>query len=318
MPIETLLESIFRDRAGVGEGGLAGAVLGTLAVSVIEPMYVAAGFTLYLQRRTMLEGWDIELRFRHLTDRVAAAAPRMAAALAALAFGCALLAAPFAPALAQAQPPPPKEASQEIKRVMESPEFGQMEKRRRLKYVGPTWESKEETKSSKFDLSWLGSLVRFFSEAARFLAWAGGALLLAVALYFLARYVRLRMGRNGPRERPDFLFGLDVRPQSLPDDVAAAASTLAREGRTREALSLLYRGALVRFLDQGMEFLRGDTEGDCQRKVDRAAPEAKRSFFRKLVAAWQSLAYGHRAVGTETVLELAGEWRRQFSPEAAR
>ena len=288
-----------------------GAVLGTLAVSLIEPMYVAAGFTLYLQRRTMLEGWDIELRFRHLTDRVAAAAPRMAAALAAFAFGCAILAAPSMTAHAQAPSQPRKDAAQEIKRVMESPEFGQMEKRRGIRYIGPTWDSKDEKKST-YDFAWVEKLARFFSEAARFIAWTGGAILLAVALYFLARYVRLRAGRNGPRERPDFLFGLDVRPESLPDDVAGAAAALAREGRTREALSLLYRGALVRFLDQGLEFLRGDTEGDCQRKVDRAVPEGPRSFFRRLVAAWQSLAYGHRAVGADAVITLAGEWREQL------
>jgi hypothetical protein len=42
--------------------------LGTLsmlaALSVIAPFYVAAGFALYLGRRTELEAWDLELRFR--------------------------------------------------------------------------------------------------------------------------------------------------------------------------------------------------------------------------------------------------------------
>jgi hypothetical protein len=42
--------------------------LGTLcmlaAMSVIAPFYVAAGFALYLGRRTELEAWDLELRFR--------------------------------------------------------------------------------------------------------------------------------------------------------------------------------------------------------------------------------------------------------------
>jgi hypothetical protein len=37
-----------------------------LALSIIEPLYVAAGFALYLNRRTHLEGWDIELTFRRL------------------------------------------------------------------------------------------------------------------------------------------------------------------------------------------------------------------------------------------------------------
>ena len=43
-----------------------------LAFSIIEPFYVAAGFTLYLNRRTELEGWDIELGFRTLATRLEA------------------------------------------------------------------------------------------------------------------------------------------------------------------------------------------------------------------------------------------------------
>ena len=40
-------------------------VLYWLAMSVIAPFYVAAGFSLYLTRRTELEAWDLELVFRH-------------------------------------------------------------------------------------------------------------------------------------------------------------------------------------------------------------------------------------------------------------
>jgi hypothetical protein len=39
------------------------------AVTVIEPFYVAAGFALYLNRRTQLEAWDIELALRSLNQR---------------------------------------------------------------------------------------------------------------------------------------------------------------------------------------------------------------------------------------------------------
>ena len=42
-----------------------------MGVSLVEPVYVAAGFSLYLNRRTLLEGWDIELCFRRLARRVA-------------------------------------------------------------------------------------------------------------------------------------------------------------------------------------------------------------------------------------------------------
>ena len=44
-----------------------------VALSLIEPLYVASGFTLYLNRRTELEGWDIEIAFRQLAARRASA-----------------------------------------------------------------------------------------------------------------------------------------------------------------------------------------------------------------------------------------------------
>jgi len=42
-----------------------------LIISIIEPLYVAAGFALYLNRRTHLEGWDIELIFRRIATHLA-------------------------------------------------------------------------------------------------------------------------------------------------------------------------------------------------------------------------------------------------------
>jgi hypothetical protein len=107
-----------------------------------------------------------------------------------------------------------------------------------------------------------------------------------------------------------------VRPESLPDDVAAAAEALARESRVREALSLLYRGSLVRFMDSGIEFLHGDTEGDCMRRVEGAETPRRKSYFRRLVTHWEVLAYGHHAVSMEAAISLAGAWRDTFPAEA--
>ncbi len=46
-----------------------------LVLIVWEPIYVACGFSLYLNRRTILEGWDIELAFRRLRQRLGGVAP---------------------------------------------------------------------------------------------------------------------------------------------------------------------------------------------------------------------------------------------------
>ncbi len=43
-------------------------IFSSLAIGIIEPLYVAAGFALYLNRRTRLEAWDIELGFRRIAN----------------------------------------------------------------------------------------------------------------------------------------------------------------------------------------------------------------------------------------------------------
>ncbi|KRG68330.1 hypothetical protein [Pseudoxanthomonas dokdonensis] len=44
-----------------------------LATSVVEPFFVGAGFGLYLNRRTQLEAWEVEIVFRRLRQRLASA-----------------------------------------------------------------------------------------------------------------------------------------------------------------------------------------------------------------------------------------------------
>jgi hypothetical protein len=51
-----------------------------LAVTLVEPFYVAAGFALYINRRVALEGWDIEVAFRRLASRLEAPEPGSPAA----------------------------------------------------------------------------------------------------------------------------------------------------------------------------------------------------------------------------------------------
>ncbi len=42
----------------------AGLACFALAVAIVEPFFVGAGFAMYLNRRVELEAWDIEQEFR--------------------------------------------------------------------------------------------------------------------------------------------------------------------------------------------------------------------------------------------------------------
>jgi hypothetical protein len=52
------------------------------AETLVEPYYVAAGFSLYLSRRTELEGWDLELAFLRIGARLRASGVVVSGALA--------------------------------------------------------------------------------------------------------------------------------------------------------------------------------------------------------------------------------------------
>ena len=64
-----MFERLFGSRPDTGSWGMEATLVYALAVTAIEPFYVAGGFSLYLNRRTLLEGWDIELELRRCAGR---------------------------------------------------------------------------------------------------------------------------------------------------------------------------------------------------------------------------------------------------------
>ncbi|ELP96038.1 putative transmembrane protein, partial [Xanthomonas translucens DAR61454] len=70
---------------------------GWLATTLIEPFFVGAGFGLYLNRRTEIEAWDVEMALRRLRERLGGAAPLLLALVLLGAPGAALRAQTAAP-----------------------------------------------------------------------------------------------------------------------------------------------------------------------------------------------------------------------------
>ncbi|MBI2313694.1 MAG: hypothetical protein HYU77_14435 [Betaproteobacteria bacterium] len=167
--------------------------------------------------------------------------------------------------------------------------------------------------------------VKLFGEIGRILAHLSEALLWALVLFGVALvliHYRRWIGffsRPAPRVAdvaPEQLFGLDLRPESLPADIPGAARDLWQQGRHREALSLLYRGALsVLVVERGVELGRSATEEECLRIVAARTDARLADYFRRLVAAWQAAAYASRvpqaAEGRILWEEWAGHFRRR-------
>jgi hypothetical protein len=288
-----------------------------VAVSLVEPLYVAAGFALYLNRRTQLEAWDLEVALRRLNEK---AAPAMPARLGTLAAGAALaLALTYAPGAALAAPPQPG-AQQQIQEVLKAKEFTQYREVRKWRYTGPgfSWDSTD--KRRKDDGADWENLGRFIAELARALLWGLAAALIAAALYYLVRnWPKWRSGGASERQVPlPALFGMDIRPESLPPNVPDAARALIAAGRVRDALSLLYRGALsVLVHRERLDLGAGATENDCLRLVRERCAAPTALYFARLVLAWQGAAYAARVPEAAVAVEMCAGWSARFAAEAA-
>ena len=279
------------------------------AVSIVEPLYVAAGFALYLNRRAALEGWDIELRLRRLDARLGRASALVAVLALAFALG---LGAP-SPASAEA-----RSAAEEIREVLRAPEFQEYRERGRWVYRGDRAERGDATAESS-DLDFLGKLAQLLADLQQYLLWT----LVVVAAVAFA----VLLHRRAPRwfappaakyRPPDALFGLALAPESLPDDVAGAAAELVRAGRLREALALLYRGALSVLVHRDhVPLAEGDTEGDCVRAARGALPEPAAAYFARLVQAWTHAAYAGRPPDADAATRLCREWTPHFGARPA-
>ena len=297
---------------------LAGALL---CMSLIAPFYVASGFALYLHRRSELEGWDIEISFRKISERMQQQKNKGFARFGTFLLGAVLVGALSLPGPAEAaQRVSPATAKPVIEQVLADEAFGRYEETSHWKYVGP-----EDSEESNDD-SWVPDLVEalfkrlagFFegyAEIGKVLMWVAGISLVVYLLYRLAGntdwFQGLARGRkNQPRVMPEQLFGLDLRPDQLPDDPAAAARKLINEGAYREALSLLYRGALVFLVtQQHIEVPDSATEQECQDLVEQQRSSQEAAYFSELTATWLKMAYGHISPEVEQVVLLCDQWQ---------
>lgn len=295
-----------------------------------EPIYVACGFSLYLNRRTVLEAWDLELVFRRLRQR-------LGSAVAVLLLAVGLLVLPPTPHAMADQPTPAKPlstpaASQAIKHLLEQPPFKNPETVTRYRFgEDKTTQRAKSTGDARLP-AWLESLFKKLnSDTFKSLALVMEVLLWSLLIAGIAlvawRYrdwlhafvSRRRSARPAPTQPvPSQLFGLDMGLETLPDDIASAAEQLWAKN-PREALGLLYRGLLSRLLhDFNLPLKNADTEGQVLEHVRHLQQPQLLAFSDDLTRHWQNLAYGHRIPPPLAQQQLCTHWRSLFNSEAAQ
>jgi hypothetical protein len=311
-----------------------------LAVSetLFEPLYVASGFSLYLNRRSELEGWDLELAFRRMQQRLdglRVGGPVVAILVAAVFIPWfspnAVWALPVAVGepgvgtsavvvpLNKGLPPALDLAPEKARRIAQDPVFGHNE----IEWV---WMPRMDPATPRSDGSrWLPALMRLIARLSETLAGFGAwivRILLFIALVCAFLYAAKKnwfMSATSPRSKslPETLFGVDVRQDRLPVEVAETARRLLEEGNLAGSLGLLYRASLVALVHRvQVPFEDGDTEEGCLGRVQSWVTPVVLSYFGALIDAWRMTVYAHRPPPRERIAELCKDWSTYFGPEA--
>ncbi len=315
-----------------------------LSGAIIAPIYVACGFTLYLNRRAMLEAWDIELVLRQI-QAPAAKNPIAPAKLAArlrsllpllppLLLCASLLPHPQAQAAeanAQQNCTPPNYLHDPKTTQSPDQDPAQAAIRAQVRQIF----AKDDLQSYRCKQSWFlkednTSKDKKIPDALPPQAWLNVVaeiikILLIAALigllgWFLYRF-RTTFSRFLPRKphtHATEISGLDIRPESLPANIMQAVRQLWQNGQQRAALALLYRATLSRLVSEnGLRLTQGATEGDCLQQAQRAHQAQRLDTGRWQVTQqttelWQLAAYAQRWPTTEQLLTTCQAWQATF------
>ena len=300
-----------------------------LSVSFVAPFYIACGFSSYLNQRTQLEAWDIELSFKRLAKRLQGLNEHASVRLSNLLVGSLLTilvfsSSAFSPSAYAEQNEPKTEnitsqngsenshqrAKQLIRKIKAGDEFHHRE------VESITVKRDKDTKvddsftSRRGESGWMSLVSMFVSFIVEFALW----LVLAIVIIFLVvKYRHLVVGLKLPqqtkKQKPKTLFGLDVQSDSLPKDPWQVALNSIERNEFRYALSLLYRASLVWFIEHtSINIREGDTEVECLQKILKLGPKNSHQFMRDLTHTWRALAYAHITPSKENLVELCKQW----------
>jgi hypothetical protein len=194
------------------------------------------------------------------------------------------------------------------------PNLGGQTKIRTLRWVTPSQPRPPPTSPS-----WLIGLFDYIGQFGGLLLWILGAAAAAVAAIWIVRLIKSSAPRAVPVQSDvgdRQVLDLDIHPDSLPDDVGAAAIELLRAGRLRDCLSLLYRASLSSAVYRfGVTLGAQHTEREVLKAVKAALDEGRARYFADLVATWQRVVYAGEAVSSEAVLPLCAGYSSHFDPQ---
>jgi len=230
---------------------------------------------------------------------------------------------PVAPASAAAAPLPPLDITRvevALQPMLTDPNLMGTETHRSRRFKDQQRKPSQRAPSRN---SWFDDLMLWLSDASRMLMWLGGFAAIGLAAVLLPRWWRQRVdgGLAALPAAPTHVMALDIRPDSLPGDIGAAAAALWQRGEQRAALSLLYRGMLSRLVHvHQVPISSASTEGECAALARPLLVPAANTYVARLIDAWQRGVYAGQLPDGAELLGLCDSFGQHLpdAPVAAR
>ena len=301
-----------------------------LSVVVISPFYVGAGFATYLNRRTQLEAWDIEIAFKRIATRLKQSGA-MVLLLAAFLGSASFSERSYAAEAADNKPQTlqqlfgddyraePKAVSEAVKKAYRNKNLSPKEKYTLWEPIATP--KKPDSKWKLPEMKWLegsfGAIAGIIGFFAEYGLWFLLAILLCWLIWKSSDWMPWVNDRVQTKRELDDLTEKDVvNLDTLPSNLSSVVRQLWAQ-QPRAALALLYRGSVQKLADRlGTPFPPGATEAECVRRSRRLAQPESELSFQQVVRAWQAAAYAHRLPNADEFEILLNEWSMRWEKNA--
>ena len=225
-----------------------------------------------------------------------------------LALASSLTSPAMAAAAADSGKPTREQITAAVEKLKADPNLGTEKKTRQLRR-NSTSSTAPQSRESPSWLKWIADAFGWLANTARALLWIMAIVLVAVLAIWIKRFLESRAGRRSTLLKfsaaPTHVRDLDIRPESLPDDIGRAALELWQRGEHRAAMALLYRGLLSRLAHvHGVPIRDSSTEGDCLALATAHLPAARSAYAGKLIRTWQRAVYGNTEPTVEEMQTL--------------
>jgi hypothetical protein len=220
---------------------------------------------------------------------------------------------------AEAASPGPDEIAKALAKVKADPNLATERTIKMLRWKDVT-KPPEKKSGRPAWLDWVAGFFSWIGQSARVLLWCAAAVLAGLLVVYLVRIARAH-GESTADEAfivPTHVRDLDIRPETLPSDIGAAARQLWDRGDRRAALALLYRGLLSRLAHVHRVPIRdSSTEGDCLVLAALHLTTRPHEYASSLVRIWQRSVYGREDVQTDAVYVLCDDFASALDAPAS-